>query len=117
MNQSLLGSKQTTAGTAATYPYRYRYSKYTVLEIEAIHKNVYASKFYFQPGAPVGYPQSVFQQKFLLFTTVLLIRIWSMVCFLGLLDLDPLVGGTVRIRFLSSSKKSKKNLDSYCFVT
>jgi hypothetical protein len=38
--------------------------------------------------------------------------------FLGLLDLDPLVRGTVQVRILlSSSNNSKKNLDSYCFVT
>jgi hypothetical protein len=37
---------------------------------------------------------------------------------LGLLDPDPLARGTVRIRMLlSSSKNSKKTLDSYCFVT
>ncbi len=38
MHQSLLDSKQTNAGTAATYSYLY--SKYTVLEIEAIHKKL-----------------------------------------------------------------------------
>jgi hypothetical protein len=35
--------------------------------------------------------------------------------FLGLPDLDPLVRGMDPDP--SSSKKSKKNLDSYCFVT
>jgi hypothetical protein len=43
-------------------------------------------------------------------------------CFLGLLDLDPLVRGMdpdpdPSIILLSSSKNSKTNLDSYCFVT
>jgi hypothetical protein len=42
--------------------------------------------------------------------------------FLGLPDPDPLVRGMIpdpdpSIIFLSSSKNSKKNLDSYCFVT
>ncbi len=36
----------------------------------------------------------------------------------GLPDPDPLVRGMDRIwRLLSSSKTSKKNIDSYCFVT
>ncbi len=43
--------------------------------------------------------------------TVLRIRM-----FLGLLDLDPLLEVWIRI-LLSLSKNSKKNLDSYCFVT
>jgi hypothetical protein len=37
--------------------------------------------------------------------------------FLGLADPDPLVRVWIRIILLSSSKNSKKNLDSYCFVT
>jgi len=41
--------------------------------------------------------------------------------FLGLLDPDPdktVIEARIRIRILiSSSKISKKNLDSYCFVT
>jgi hypothetical protein len=37
--------------------------------------------------------------------------------FLGLPDPDPLVRGTDPGILLSSSKISKKNLDSYCFVT
>jgi hypothetical protein len=39
--------------------------------------------------------------------------------FLGLLDLDPdpLVRGMEPYQDLSSSKNSKKNLDSCCFVT
>jgi hypothetical protein len=40
--------------------------------------------------------------------------------FLGLLDPDPFVRGKIRIRIwilLSSCKNSKKNLDSYYFVT
>jgi hypothetical protein len=38
--------------------------------------------------------------------------------FLGLLDPDPLVRGMIRIWILlSSCKNSKKNLDSFYFVT
>jgi hypothetical protein len=37
--------------------------------------------------------------------------------FLGLLDPDPLVRGTNPDPSKTSSKNSKKNLDSYCFVT
>jgi hypothetical protein len=40
--------------------------------------------------------------------------------FLGFPDPDPLIRGTdpdPSIILLSSSKNSKKNLDSYCFVT
>jgi hypothetical protein len=87
-----------------------------VLEIKAIHKNLYASKFNFQPGAPVGYPLSVFQLKFLLFTSVADPDPEDGI-FLGLPDLDPLVGGTDPDPISIIKQKSKKNLDSYCFVT
>ncbi len=55
------------------------------------------------------------------FKTVLRIRI-RIHMFLGLLDPDPLVRGMDPVRsririLLSWSKKSKKNLDIYCFVT
>jgi hypothetical protein len=50
--------------------------------------------------------------------SVLRIRIRRIRMFLGLLDPDLLVRGTDPDRDpdLSSSKNSKKNLDSYCFV-
>jgi hypothetical protein len=46
------------------------------------------------------------------------IRIHQIHVFLGLPYPGPFVRGTVWIRILlSASKNSKKNLDSYCFVT
>ncbi len=56
------------------------------------------------------------------FEAVLRIRIRRIHMFLGLWDPDPLVRDTDpdRLRIwilLSSSKKSKKNIDSFCFVT
>jgi hypothetical protein len=52
------------------------------------------------------------------YPAMLRIRIYKIRMFLGLLDPDPdpVVRGTVRIRILLS-KNSKKNLNSYCFVT
>jgi hypothetical protein len=47
--------------------------------------------------------------------SVLRIRIHQIHMFLGLLDPDPSVRGIWFL--LSPGKKSKKNLDSYCFVT
>jgi hypothetical protein len=52
-------------------------------------------------------------------TVVAILHCWGFgsVCFLGLLDPDSLIR-EVRIQtLLSSSKNSKKNLDSYCSVT
>jgi hypothetical protein len=52
------------------------------------------------------------------FLAVLRIRIRRIRTFLGLLDPDPDHYSMDRIRiFLLSSKNSKENFDTYCFVT
>jgi hypothetical protein len=63
MNQSLLDSKQTNAGTAATYPYLY--SKYTVLEIKLSTKICMPQNFIFNRAhrgrvPPICYSAKIF---------------------------------------------------------